>query len=60
MAFEIVVYERENGSIPFMEFLGSLSPKMKAKILRARATSPRPRALEIALAPPIPNRFASA
>ena len=34
MAFEIVVYERENGSIPFMEFLGSLSPKMKAKILR--------------------------
>ena len=34
MAFEIVVYERENGSIPFMEFLESLSPKMKAKILR--------------------------
>ena len=34
MAFEIVIYERENGSIPFMEFLGSLSPKMKAKILR--------------------------
>ena len=36
MAFEIVVYERENGSIPFMEFLESLSPKMKAKILRAK------------------------
>lgn len=34
MAFEIVVYERENGSIPFMEFLDCLSPKMKAKILR--------------------------
>lgn len=34
MAFEIEVYERENGSIPFMEFLESLSPKMKAKILR--------------------------
>ena len=34
MTFEIVVYERENGSIPFMEFLKSLSPKMKAKILR--------------------------
>ena len=34
MAFEIVVYERENGSIPFMEFLESLLPKMKAKILR--------------------------
>ena len=34
MAFEIVVYERENGSIPFMEFLDCLSPKMKAKMLR--------------------------
>lgn len=34
MAFEIVIYERENGDIPFMGFLESLSPKMKAKILR--------------------------
>lgn len=34
MAFEIEVYEEENGRSPFMEFLASLSPKMKAKILR--------------------------
>ena len=34
MAFEIVIYERENGNIPFVEFLESLTPKMKAKILR--------------------------
>ncbi len=34
MAFDIVVYERENGSCPFVEFLDSLTPKMKAKILR--------------------------
>ena len=34
MAFSIEIYERENGNIPFMEFLESLSPRMKAKILR--------------------------
>lgn len=34
MAFELEIYEKANGSIPMMELLDSVTPKMKAKILR--------------------------
>lgn len=34
MIFELEVYEKENGDVPFVEFLNSVSPKMRAKILR--------------------------
>ena len=34
MAFSIIAYEKENGDIPFDEFVMSLSPKLRAKLLR--------------------------
>lgn len=34
MKFNIVLYEKENGDVPFDEFLRSLTPKLQAKVLR--------------------------
>ena len=34
MSFEIEIYEKDNGDIPFEEFMESLSLKLKAKTLR--------------------------
>ena len=34
MLFEIEIYESEEGKCPFDEFLGSLQPKIQAKLLR--------------------------
>ena len=34
-AFQIVIYSKENGEIPFMDYLLGLSPKMKTKVIWA-------------------------
>ncbi len=30
--FKLIVYEKENGKVPVEQFLGSVNPKMRAKI----------------------------
>lgn len=32
--FEIIIYEKENGEIPFLEYLQAIPPKLSAKTLR--------------------------
>lgn len=32
--FEVVVYEKEDGQVPFSDFLAGLAPKLRAKVLR--------------------------
>ena len=34
MHFELEFYEKENGTVPFNEFMSELSPKLRAKVLR--------------------------
>lgn len=34
-SFQIIIYSKENGEIPFRNYLLSLSPKMQSKVLRA-------------------------
>lgn len=34
MKFQIEAYEKETGEVPFDEFMSSLTPKMRAKLLR--------------------------
>ena len=33
--FHVIIYSKENGDTPFRDYLLSLSPKMKTKVLRA-------------------------
>ena len=35
MGFELEFYEKETGEVPFDDFMESLTPKMRAKVLRA-------------------------
>ena len=34
MSYKIIIYDTENGSVPFESFMDSIEPKMRAKILR--------------------------
>ena len=35
MGFELEFYEKETGEVPFDDFMEALTPKMRAKVLRA-------------------------